>query len=121
MDIDDGYADFESGRDLMVVNDLQEFRRLAPYYEVCGVYDYISSADAAWYTSIANPTEMPRHWVSSGNMVFISTYPTDYEISYEDPDTGEVITQDMNMDRMQVYVIENNEPVDTDSLTITTR
>ena len=121
MDIDDGYADYESGRELTVVNDLQEFRRLAPYYDVCGVYDYMPSADAAWYTSIANPTEMPRHWVSSGNMVFISTYPTVYEISYEDPDTGEVITQDMNMDRMQVYIIENNEPVDTDSLTITTR
>ena len=121
MEIDDGYADFESGRELTVTNDLQEFRRLAPYFDISGVYCYMPSSDAAWYTSIENPNEMPRRWTSNGNLVFISTYPAVYEISYEDPDSGEVVDMDVDMDRMQVYVIENNGPVDIDSLTITTR
>ncbi len=121
MEIDDGYADFESGRELTLTNNLQEFRRLAPYYDIAGVYTYMPSVDAGWYTSIANPNEMPRRWVSDGNIVFISSLPQGYEFSYEDPDTGEVMISDVDMDRMQVYVIDNNEPVDTDSLTITVR
>lgn len=121
MDIDDGYADFESGRELTLTNSLPEFRRLAPYYDIAGVYTYLPSVDAGWYTSIANPEEMPRHWVSNGNIVFVSSYPQGYEFSYEDPATGEIIVSDADMDRMQLYVIDNNEPVDTDSLTITVR
>ena len=121
MDIDDGYADFESGRELTLTNSLPEFRRLAPYYDIAGVYTYLPSVDAGWYTSIANPEEMPRHWLSNGNIVFVSSYPQEYEFSYEDPATGEMIVSDVDMDRMQLYVIENSAPVDTDSLTITVR
>lgn len=121
MDIDDGYADFESGRELTLTNSLPEFRRLAPYYDIAGVYTYLPSVDAGWYTSIANPEEMPRHWLSNGNIVFVSSYPQGYEFSYEDPATGEMIVSDVDMDRMQLYVIENSAPVDTDSLTITVR
>ncbi|MBP3809522.1 MAG: hypothetical protein ILA15_02220 [Clostridiales bacterium] len=121
MEIDDGYADFESGRELTLTNSLPEFRRLAPYYDIAGVYTYLPSVDAGWYTSIANPEEMPRHWVSNGNIVFVSSYPQGYEFSYEDPATGEMIVSDVDMDRMQLYVIENSAPVDTDSLTITVR
>ena len=121
MEIDDGYADFESGRELTLTNNLPEFRRLAPYYDIAGVYTYLPSVDAGWYTSIANPEEMPRHWVSNGNIVFVSSYPQGYEFSYEDPATGEMIVSDVDMDRMQLYVIENSAPVDTDSLTITVR
>ena len=121
MEIDDGYADFESGRELTLTNSLPEFRRLAPYYDIAGVYTYLPSVDAGWYTSIANPEEMPRHWLSNGNIVFVSSYPQGYEFSYEDPATGEMIVSDVDMDRMQLYVIENSAPVDTDSLTITVR
>ena len=121
MDVDDGYADFESGRELTLTNSLPEFRRLAPYYDIAGVYTYLPSVDAGWYTSIANPEEMPRHWLSNGNIVFVSSYPQGYEFSYEDPATGEIIVSDADMDRMQLYVIENSAPVDTDSLTITVR
>ena len=121
MDVDDGYADFESGRELTLTNSLPEFRRLAPYYDIAGVYTYLPSVDAGWYTSIANPEEMPRHWLSNGNIVFVSSYPQGYEFSYEDPATGEMIVSDVDMDRMQLYVIENSAPVDTDSLTITVR
>ena len=121
MEIDDGYADFESGRELTLTNNLPEFRRLAPYYDIAGVYTYLPSVDAGWYTSIANPEEMPRHWLSNGNIVFVSSYPQGYEFSYEDPATGEMIVSDVDMDRMQLYVIENSAPVDTDSLTITVR
>ena len=121
MDVDDGYADFESGRELTLTNNLPEFRRLAPYYDIAGVYTYLPSVDAGWYTSIANPEEMPRHWLSNGNIVFVSSYPQGYEFSYEDPATGEMIVSDVDMDRMQLYVIENSAPVDTDSLTITVR
>lgn len=121
MEIDDGYADFESGRELTLTNSLPEFRRLAPYYDIAGVYTYLPSVDAGWYTSIANPEEMPRHWLSNGNIVFVSSYPQEYEFSYEDPATGEMIVSDVDMDRMQLYVIENSAPVDTDSLTITVR
>ena len=121
MDADDGYADFESGRELTLTNSLPEFRRLAPYYDIAGVYTYLPSVDAGWYTSIANPEEMPRHWLSNGNIVFVSSYPQGYEFSYEDPATGEMIVSDVDMDRMQLYVIENSAPVDTDSLTITVR
>ena len=121
MDVDDGYADFESGRELTLTNSLPEFRRLAPYYDIAGVYTYLPSVDAGWYTSIANPEEMPRHWLSNGNIVFVSSYPQGYEFSYEDPATGEIIVSDVDMDRMQLYVIENSAPVDTDSLTITVR
>lgn len=121
MDIDDGYADFESGRELTLTNSLPEFRRLAPYYDIAGVYTYLPSVDAGWYTSIANPEDMPRHWLSNGNIVFVSSYPQGYEFSYEDPATGEMIVSDVDMDRMQLYVIENSAPVDTDSLTITVR
>lgn len=121
MDVDDGYADFESGRELTLTNSLPEFRRLAPYYDIAGVYTYLPSVDAGWYTSIANPEEMPRHWLSNGNIVFVSSYPQEYEFSYEDPATGEMIVSDVDMDRMQLYVIENSAPVDTDSLTITVR
>ena len=121
MEIDDGYADFESGRELTLTNSLPEFRRLAPYYDIAGVYTYLPSVDAGWYTSIANPEEMPRHWVSNGNIVFVSSYPQGYEFSYENPATGEIIVSDADMDRMQLYVIENSAPVDTDSLTITVR
>ena len=121
MDVDDGYADFESGRELTLTNSLPEFRRLAPYYDIAGVYTYLPSVDAGWYTSIANPEEMPRHWLSNGNIVFVSSYPQGYEFSYEAPATGEIIVSDADMDRMQLYVIENSAPVDTDSLTITVR
>ena len=121
MEVDDGYADFESGRELTLTNSLPEFRRLAPYYDIAGVYTYLPSVDAGWYTSIANPEEMPRHWLSNGNIVFVSSYPQEYEFSYEDPATGEMIVSDVDMDRMQLYVIENSAPVDTDSLTITVR
>lgn len=121
MEIDDGYADFESGRELTLTNSLPEFRRLAPYYDIAGVYTYLPSVDAGWYTSIANPEDMPRHWLSNGNIVFVSSYPQGYEFSYEDPATGEMIVSDVDMDRMQLYVIENSAPVDTDSLTITVR
>lgn len=121
MEIDDGYADFESGRELTLTNSLPEFRRLASYYDIAGVYTYLPSVDAGWYTSIANPEEMPRHWLSNGNIVFVSSYPQGYEFSYEDPATGEMIVSDVDMDRMQLYVIENSAPVDTDSLTITVR
>ena len=121
MDIDDGYADFESGRELTLTNSLREFRRESVYYDYCGVYQYLPSADAAWYTSIENPADPPSEWVSSGNLVMISTYPSVYEFTYTEHDSGQTVTQAVDMGRMELYVIEGNAPADADSLTVTVR
>ena len=121
MDIDDGYADFESGRELTLTNNLREFRRESDYYDYCGVYQYLPSSDAAWYTSIENPSDPPSEWVSDGHLVLISTYPSVYDFAYTEHDSGQTITQSVDMGRMELFVIEDNQPADADSLTVTVR
>ncbi|MBQ7275445.1 MAG: hypothetical protein IJR15_08315 [Clostridiales bacterium] len=121
MDIDDGYADFESGRELTLTNSLREFRRESVYYDYCGVFQYLPSADAAWYTSIENPAEPPSEWVSNGNLVMISTYPSVYDITYTEHESGQTVTQAVDMGRMELYVIGDNQPADADSLAVTVR
>ena len=121
MDIDDGYADFESGRELTLTNNLREFRRESVYYDYCGVYQYLPSADAAWYTSIANPADPSSEWVSNGNLVMISTYPSVYDFTYTEQESGQTVTQAVDMGRMELFVIEDNQPADVDSLTVTVR
>ena len=121
MDIDDGYADFESGRELTLTNSLREFRRESVYYDYCGVFQYLPSADAAWYTSIENPADPPSEWVSNGNLVMISTYPSVYDITYTEHESGQTVTQAVDMGRMELYVIGDNQPADADSLAVTVR
>lgn len=121
MEIDDGFADFETGRELIITNDLETFQEQSLYSEYSGVFRYMPSVDAAWYTSIANPWEDPEDWFTNGNLVFVSSRPASYEFSYEDPYTGDEVSTDVDIGRMELFVIENNEPVDVDSLTITLR
>jgi hypothetical protein len=118
---DDAYADYEVGRDMYLTNDIDVFRYQALYRDYSGVFIYYPSVDAGWYTSIANPTDRPEDWVSSGNLVFVSSRAGNYEFSYEDPDTGSVVTEDIDIGRMELYVIENSEPVDVDTLEIALR
>ena len=118
---DDAYADFELDRDVRLTNDIDVFRDQCLYTDYSGLFRYEPSQEAGWYTGIANPADDPSEWVSNGNLVLVSTLPGSYEFSYQDPATGELITEDIDMGRMEVYVIENTLPVDTDTISIAMR
>lgn len=116
---DDAYADFEVNRDLVLANDIDWYREQSLYCDYAGVFVYIPSVEAGWYTGIANPADPESEWISNGDLVFVSTRPGNYTFSYQDPDTGETVNTEIAAGRMQVYPLENSRPVDTDTIVIT--
>ena len=119
--IDDAYADYEVNRDMVLANDIDWYREQSLYCDFAGVFVYMPSVEAGWYTSIANPRDPESEWVSNGDIVLVSTRPGSYEISYQDPDTGETVSTVMDVGRMQVYPISNSRPVDTDTILVAVR
>ena len=121
IEMNDEYADFEADRSLSLTNDASYFRDESVYYDYCGEFCFNPDVDAAFYTGIANPEDRMAEWVSNGNLVIISTLPGVYEVSYFDPEADAVLTQDIEMGHLDVYVIENNVAVPVSSLTITNK
>lgn len=119
--IDDAYADYEVNRDMVLTNDIDVYHEQCLYHDFSGFFEYDPTVEAGWYTSIANPGDPVEDWVSSGDLVLVSSRPGSYEFSYEDPDTGETVTQNVDIGRMELFVIHNSEPVDTDTVEIALR
>lgn len=121
IEIDDEYADHEVGRDVTLTNDIDYYRSQSPYFDYCGELRYDPETDAAFYAGIDNPGDRPDQWVTSGSFALVSSKPGRLVFSYEDPVTGEQITEQIDAQRMEVYQIPNNATVDTDSLTISNK
>ena len=119
MMINDDYADFELDRGITLVNQDYEFAEAAPYNDYTAVFYFDPNIEAAIYTGVENPEDPVGDWITYGDIVLVSTKPENFTVSYTDPNTGERITEDISMGRMEVYSITSTDYVDLDSLTIT--
>ena len=119
MMINDDYADYEMDRDITLVNQDYEFVEAAPYHDYLGIFYFDPNTETAVYTGVANPEDPEEDWVSYGDLILVSTRPDSFTVSYTDPQTGETVTQDVDMGRMETFIIGETGGVDLDSLTIT--
>ena len=119
MMINDDYADFELDRGITLVNQDYEFAEAAPYNDYTAVFYFDPNIEAAIYTGVENPEDPVGDWITYGDIVLVSTKPENFTVSYTDPNTGERITEDISMGRMEVCSITSTDYVDLDSLTIT--
>ena len=62
---------------------------------------------------------MPEwQWVTTSDIIFVSSYPADYEIIYYDSETREKVSTIIEADRASTYVIENDNKVKVGSIEI---
>ena len=114
----DVYTDFELGRDATLINDGTLLKdTYTPGYEYAE-FRYVEFADAGYYVVIDNAYMPEKQWVTTGDIVFVSSYPATYEITYYDSEEQCEVTTKIEADRLSTYVIENDNKVKVGSIAI---
>ena len=114
----DLYTDFELGKDATLINDGDVLKDTFSIDNTYGEFRYVDIADAGYYVIIDNAYMPEKQWVTTGDIVFVSSYPAEYEITYYDSETMQEITTTIQADRMTTYVIENSNKVKVNSIEI---
>ena len=114
----DNYADYELGKDTTLVNTYEAFTEVYSDYSTIAEFRYSEEADAGFYAMIDNPDAEESKWTTTGNIIFVSSYPAEYEITYYDAEMQEEISTVIQADRTSTYVIENSNKVDLGSIEI---
>ena len=114
----DNYADVELGKDITLINTYDVYTAEYSNYDSIAEFRYSEEADAGFYAMIDNPDADENDWYTTGDIIFISSYPMSYEISYYDNDAGKTVFVDIDAGRLSSYVIENTDTVYLDSIEI---
>ncbi len=75
-------------------------------------------ADAGYYVVIDNAYMPEKQWVTTGDIVFVTSYPAKYEITYYDSEACCDVTTQIDSDRLTTYVIENDSKVKVGSIAV---
>lgn len=114
----DVYTDYELGRDATLINDGTVLKDTFDIDKTYAVFRYNEPADAGYYTVIDNMYMPEQQWVTTSDIIFVSSYPADYEIIYYDSETQEKVSTVIEADRASTYVIENDNKVKVGSIEI---
>ncbi|MCR5615769.1 MAG: hypothetical protein K6F45_06340 [Saccharofermentans sp.] len=114
----DVYTDYELGRDATLINDYAVLSdTYTPGYEYAE-FRYVEYADAGYYVVIDNAYMPEKQWVTTGDIVFVTSYPAKYEITYYDSEACCDVTTQIDADRLTTYVIENDNKVKVGSIAV---
>lgn len=114
----DVYTDYELGKDATLINDGDILKDTFSIDNTYAEFRYSEAADAGFYALIDNAYMPEKQWVTTGDIIFVSSYPAEYEISYYNSETQKDVTLTINADRMTTYVIENDDKVKLNSIAI---
>ena len=114
----DNYADNELGKDVTLINDGTVLKDTFDIDNTYAAFRYNEPADAGYYTIIDNMYMPEWQWVTTSDIIFVSSYPADYEIIYYDSETREKVSTIIEADRASTYVIENDNKVKVGSIEI---
>ena len=114
----DIYADKEIGRDIALINDGTVLKDTFDIDNTYAAFRYNEPADAGYYTIIDNMYMPEWQWVTTSDIIFVSSYPADYEIIYYDSEAREKVSTIIEADRASTYVIENDNKVKVGSIEI---
>ena len=114
----DAYTDFELGKNATLINDGAVLKDTFSIDNTYAEFRYVDIADAGYYVIIDNAYMPEWQWVTTGDIVFVSSYPAEYEITYYDSETQEEVSTIIQADRTSTYVIENSNKVKLDSIEI---
>lgn len=114
----DDYADYEMHRDVMLERNSDAINFLANYYGTVGVLDYQPETDGGYYVLLDNPLEPKSDWVTSSEILVVSTRPGTYVVSYVDALTGSYHEYNVELGRCDTQTLITGDVVNVDSLTI---
>ncbi len=114
----DNYVDNELGKDITLINDGAVLKDSFSIDNVYATFRYNEPADAGYYTIIDNMYMPEKQWVTTSDIIFVSSYPAEYEIIYYDSETQKKVSTIIEADRASTYVIENDNKVKVGSIEI---
>ncbi len=117
MNMNDDYATCELGRPCHVMNNYEEFAQNAEGAPNPSKLAFDGSS-FAYYALIDNPTDPEKDWITTDNIVILTTRPEPIIVTYYDSTTGTQETVTFPGGRFGSFVISNSDAVETDSIKI---
>ena len=114
------YAIYELGRPVVLSNNAEEFELNSVNYSICSKFGYDEDTASGYYVVLDNPGDNEDTWITSGDIMIVTTRPEPVTVSYSDETTGKTVTVSFDGERMKSYVISNSDVVSVSSITIDT-
>ena len=112
------YANYELGRPVVLTNNAEDFELNSVNYPISSEFRYNGDLVAGYYVVLDNPWDNEEEWVTTGDIIIVTTRPEPVTVTYYDETVSETITIDLAGGRMQSFVITNSDTVNASSITI---
>lgn len=114
------YANYELARPVTLTNNAEEFEMNSVNYPICSEFRYNGAIVAGYYVVLDNPWETEDKWVTTKDIIIVTTRPEPVSVTYYDETTGETVKVYLDGGRMKSFVIENSDTVNASSISIGT-
>lgn len=118
LNIDNDYANFELGKPVTLENNTESFEENSKDYPVVSEFRYNGVIVAGYYVELDNPWEDEEDWVTTGDIIIVTTRPEPVTVTYYNETISETITVDFAGGRMKSFVIKNSDTVNASSISI---
>ena len=117
MNMNDDYATYELGRPCHVMNNYEEFAQNAEGAAYPSKLAFDGSS-FAYYALIDNPTDPEEDWITTKDIIILTTISEPVVVTYYDSTTGTQETTTFPGGKFCSFVIPNADTVETSSIKI---
>ena len=112
------YANYELGRPVTLTNNAEEYEVNSALFPISSEFRYDRDTVAGYYIILDNPGDSEDKWITTGDIIIVTTRPDPVTVTYFDETSGENITVNLSGGRMKSFVIENKDTVFASSINI---